>query len=163
MTWKRHVLVVANVTAGSDDVIGHLRNREPAQFTLLVPAGHSAGGHETARRTMEDALERFRAAGLAAEGLVGDDDPCLAVKEIWDPKAYDEIVVCTLPLGSSKWLHAGLPERISKLTGAPVTHVVSRRHPPERHVEPAPPHESLGPILSPFTVLGHTEDPATSH
>jgi len=169
MTWKRNVLVVANLTAGSDDLIAHLQCKAAAdsdrstQFTLLVPATHSAGGREAATRSLADALERFKESGLEAEGMIGDSDACLAVSEIWDPKRYDEIVVCTLPLGSSKWLHAGLPERIGKLTGAPVSHVVSRPRPPEPHVEAAPPHESLGPILAPFTVLGHTEDPATSH
>ena len=43
----------------------------------------------------------------------------------WDPRRYDEIVVSTLPQMVSKWLHAGLPERIERITGARVTHVVS--------------------------------------
>jgi hypothetical protein len=160
MTWKRNVLVVANLTAGSDELIARLKQTQPGQVTLLVPATHSAGGREAAQRSLEEALARFRDAGLEAEGTIGDDDACLAVKEIWDPKRFDEILVCTLPLGSSKWLHAGLPERIAKLTGAPVTHVVSRPHPPERHVEPAPGHEPVNPILAPFTVLGHVEGEA---
>lgn len=165
MAWKRSVLVVANVTAGSDDLIAALEARaeqSPATFTLLVPATHAAGGREAAERSLRAALERFEAAGLQAEGMIGDDDVCLAVSEVWDPKRYDEIVVCTLPLGSSKWLHAGLPERIGKLTGAPVIHVVSRPRPQRPHVEPAPRHESLSPILAPFTVLGHTEGEAAA-
>ena len=47
----------------------------------------------------------------------------------------------------SKWLHAGLPERIGKLTGAPVTHVISQPlH--EVEVEPAPLRErsAMGPL-----------------
>jgi hypothetical protein len=160
MAWKRNVLVVANQTAGSDDVIARLQQVQPGQVTLLVPATHSAGGREAATRALEEALRRFREAGLEAEGTIGDDDACLAVSEIWDPRRFDEIIVCTLPLGSSKWLHAGLPERIGKLTGAPVTHVVSRPHPPERHLEPAPAHHSINPLLAPYTVLGHTEGSA---
>ncbi len=48
----------------------------------------------------------------------------------------------------SKWLHAGLPERISKLTDAPVTHVVSQPPKPEPEVAPppAPPDRSMGPL-----------------
>lgn len=169
MTWKRNVLVVANRTAGSDELIAHLQGKVAAdpersmQLTLLVPATRSGGGREAAEQSLKEALQRFEQAGLEAVGLIGDDDVCLAVSELWDPKRYDEIVVCTLPLGSSKWLHAGLPERIGKLTGGPVTHVVSHPRRPEPHIEPAPPHQSLGPILAPFTALGHTEGPATSH
>ena len=49
----------------------------------------------------------------------------VAVTDAWDPKRHDEIIVSTLPMRFSKWMHAGLPERISRLTGAPVTHVVA--------------------------------------
>jgi hypothetical protein len=161
MTWKRNVLVVANVTAGSNELMVKLREMSAAcssSFTLLVPATPFGGGREAAEASLREALERFHEAGLDAGGQVGDADPCVAVSEAWDPKRFDEIVVCTLPLGSSKWLHAGLPERIGRLTGAPVTHIVSRPHPPAPHVEPAPAHESLNPILAPYAALGHTED-----
>jgi hypothetical protein len=48
----------------------------------------------------------------------------------------------------SKWLHAGLPERIGKVTGAPVTHVISQPARPEVELEPAPAHEraAMGPL-----------------
>ena len=78
---------------------------------------------------LDEALDQMAAAGLEAEGTVGDPDPIVAVTEAWDPKRYDEIIVSTLPMRLSKWLHAGLPERIERITGAPVTHVVSQ--PPE--------------------------------
>jgi hypothetical protein len=80
------------------------------------------------------------------------------VTETWDPKLYDEIILVTLPMRLSKWLHAGLPERIARLTGAPVTHVISQPH-PEPEVVPAPPHERAA--MGPLSVLGwgarHTE------
>jgi hypothetical protein len=162
MAWRTNVLVVANVTAASDELLTALRrlaDSRPARFTLIVPASVSGGGREAAAGALDRALARFREAGLEADGELGDGDPCVAVAEIWDPKRFDEIVVCTLPLGSSKWLHAGLPERIGKLTGAPVTHVVSRPATPPLATEPAPAHhESLGPFLAPYSVLGHTED-----
>ncbi len=93
------------------------------------------------------ALERLRDSGLEAGGSVGDGDPVVAVTEAWDPKRYDEIVVSTLPMRFSKWLHAGLPERVGRLTGAPVTHVISEPH-HEITVEPAPHHEKepMGPL-----------------
>jgi hypothetical protein len=54
----------------------------------------------------------------------------------------------------SKWLHAGLPERISKLTGALVTHVVSeQRTAPALETVPAPEHEDRGMMLGALSVL----------
>jgi GABA permease len=167
MAWRTNVLVVANVTASSDDLLKALQrlaDQEPARFTLVVPASPFGGGREAAANALDTALTRFREAGLEADGELGDGDPCVAVSEIWDPKRFDRIVVCTLPLGSSKWLHAGLPERIGRLTGAPVTHVVSHPAPPAVTTEPAPQHhESLGPFLAPYSVLGHTEDREHEH
>ena len=46
--------------------------------------------------------------------------------EIWDPMEFDEIVVSTLPTGSSRWLGLDLPRRLEKLTSVPVRHVVSK-------------------------------------
>ncbi len=67
-----------------------------------------------------------------------DADPLIAVTEAWDPKHYDEILISTLPMKFSKWMHAGLPERVSKLTGALVTHVVSQPPRPVAAAAPAP-------------------------
>ena len=148
MAWKRSFLVVANVTATSDELIEALKERAPAQFTLVIPATPSGGGREAAVAKLTDALEQLRAAGLEAEGSVGNADPILAVSDVWDPKKYDEIIVSTLPMRFSKWLHAGLPERISKLTDCSVTHIVSQPPKPEPAVAPAPAHPdtAMGPL-----------------
>jgi GABA permease len=156
MTWKRSVLVVANVTATSTDLLKALEaraDREPVMFTLVVPATAAGGGRVAAAGNLEEALGRFHGAGLEADGFVGDGNPAMAVTEAWDPGRFDEIIVSTLPMRVSKWLHAGLPERIAKLTGAPVTHVVSRepRRPPV--TVPAPEHEKHG-MITPFYALG---------
>jgi hypothetical protein len=148
MTWKRSFLVVANVTATSDELIEALTARAPASFTMIIPATPFAGGREAAERKLAEALEQLQAAGLDVEGSVGNADPILAVTDAWDPKKYDEIIVSTLPMRFSKWLHAGLPERIGKLTDAPVTHVVSQPARPEPEVAPPPPHpdKAMGPL-----------------
>jgi len=154
MAWKTSVLVVANVTAASDDLIAALGERAekgPAEFTLLLPA--SGGDSESAHREMERALDRMREAGLEAKGMVGDRDPVVAVVEAWDPRRYDEVLVSTLPSGTSRWLQIDLPHRIARFTGVPVTHVVAdelARHAPTG--EPPPAHERPG-VLSPLTVL----------
>src|SRR5919108_5193111 len=149
MTWKRSFLVVANVTATSPELIEALKARAPASFTLVIPATPFGGGREAAMAKLEEALEQLRAAGLEAQGTVGNADPILAVTDVWDPKKYDEIIVSTLPMRFSKWLHAGLPERLGKLTDAPVSHVVSEPPKPEPEVAPPPPartESAMGPL-----------------
>jgi GABA permease len=157
MTWKRNVLVVANVTAASDELMTALKARaekDPASFTLIVPATPFGGGREAALAKVQEAVTQLRAAGLEATGEVGDGDPLIAVTEKWDPKQFDEIVVCTLPMRFSKWLHASLPERISKLTGAPCTHVVAQPPKPALHTGPPPAHDGAADSLGPLAVLG---------
>src|SRR5205807_10385020 len=97
-------LVVANVTATSDELIEALKSRAPAAFTLIIPATPFGGGRDAATAKLEEALGQLRAAGLEAEGSVGNADPILAVTDAWDPKRYDEIIVSTLPMRFSKWL-----------------------------------------------------------
>jgi hypothetical protein len=155
MAWKRNILVVANVTATSATLIEALKAQvdgKPASFTLIVPAtpGH---GLSVARAKLEEALEQLRAAGIEVEGSVGDCDPLVAVTEAWDPKRYDEIVVSTLPMRVSKWLHAGLPERVSKLTGVQVTHVVCEPEKPPVATAPPPSHDTPSQKLGPLGVL----------
>jgi len=162
----RHVLVIANITAASDElcqVLSERAKRSPAAFTLIVPATADGGGRRAAHEKLEHALERLREGGLEADGAVGVGDPIVAATEAWDPRRYDEIVVSTLPIGASKWLHAGLPERVARLTGAPVTHVVVHPEKPAPQAVPPPPHPDVG-LLKPLTVLGwggHHDDEAT--
>ena len=113
-------------------------------FQILDPWNNA----EAAVAKLGEALEQLRAAGLAADGSVGNADPILAVTDAWDPKRYDEIIVSTLPSQFSKWLHAGLPDRIGKLTDAPVTHIVSQPPKPEHAVAPPPAHpdKAMGPL-----------------
>jgi hypothetical protein len=155
MQWTTNVLVVANVTAASPELVKALVARTEkgrATFTLIVPADPVAGGRDAARSRLEAALEILREAALEVEGRIGSGDPILAVSDAWDPRRYDEIVLSTLPMRVSKWLHAGLPERIERLTGARVTHVVSEPARPEVQAGPAPVHETHG-VMSPLSVL----------
>ena len=155
VAWKKNILVVANVTAASDELLAALKEfaaRQPAAFTLIVPATPFGGGRAAAHEALAAACERLRAEGLEIDGSVGNPDPVVAVSEAWDPKRHDEIIVSTLPMRFSKWLHAGLPDRIEKLTGARVTHVISQPTRQVAEVEPAPPHERSA--MGPLSVLG---------
>jgi hypothetical protein len=156
MPWKRQVLVVAKLTAGSPELLSALQKRAelgPTAITVIVPATPFEGGREAAAKTLSDAVAQLRDAGLEADGVVGHADPFVAVTDAWDPKRYDEIIVSTLPIGVSKWLHAGLPERVERVTGALVTHIVAQPPSPVAEAGPAPAHEDRG-VLAPLSVLG---------
>ena len=152
MAWHANVLVVANVTAASDALLSALQaraERGPIRLTLLMPAaglGHHA--REAAEERLQEALERWRAAGLEATGVVGDSEPMHAVLEIWDPRRFDEVVVSTLPGASSRWLRFDFPHRVAQATGVPVTHVVATIPPLQVPGAPAPERrrEPLGPL-----------------
>ncbi len=147
MAWEFHVLVVANVTATSDELLTALKEREKqgaCRFTLVMPR---SGDGATER--LEAALKAMRDAGLGkVDGHVGDPDPVVAAMEAWDPMTFDEIVVSTLPTGVSRWLGLDLPRRLEKLTGVTVRHVVAE---PQRDVrwERPPEHDDYG-VLSPL-------------
>jgi hypothetical protein len=164
MSWKRHILVLANVTATSEELYQELQRRSAeggARVTLVVPASPLGDGRALASSKLEEALARLKEMGLEAEGQLGDADPCVAVSEVWDPKRFDEILISTLPLNSSKWLHTGLPERVERLTGASVSHVVARPPgPPPPHGAP-PRHDDTARLRGPLAVLrwgGHRDE-----
>jgi hypothetical protein len=147
MGWEFHVLVVANVTATSDELLAALGERMKqgaCRFTLVMPRSGTG-----AAERLKEALETMRAAGLGkVDGRVGDPDPVVAAMDVWDPMQFDEIVVSTLPTGASRWLGLDLPRRLQKLTGVTVHHVVAEV---EREVrwERPPEHEEYG-VLSPL-------------
>ncbi len=142
MSTKTRVLVVANRTVDSSELIAALRQRaarSPASFTLLVPAvprglswavDMKAGGPEAELRA-EAGAHRMRSCGVEVEAaMVGDPDPLAAVGDLLLSQRFDEVVVATLPHGVSHWLRLSLPHRLRRLTDLPVLQVTA--HP--RHV-----------------------------
>ena len=144
MAFKLSVLVVANRTAPSDELLEAMRARAgegPISYTLLVPpttAGPEA--REEAEGRLAAALDRMHEAGLEVDGKVGLSDPVAAVHEEWDPRRFDEVIVSTLPGQASKWLQFDLPHRVARMTGVKVTHVLSSEG-PRHHAEPVPERE----------------------
>jgi hypothetical protein len=131
------VLVVANRTAESPELLDALRARAAqgeCEFTLLVPstpqgiawaADMHAGGDE-AEQHRQAFVEELRGEGLdVGDAKVGDPDPLAALQDECNMHDYDELIVSTLPLHISKWLHLDLPSKAKAATGLPVTHVVA--------------------------------------
>jgi hypothetical protein len=131
MAVRTHLLVVANRTVDSPDLLAALKDRAgraPISVTLVVPAAWSE--REVAQGRLDTALGALREADIPAEGLLGDSDPMCAVQETWDPKRMDEVLVSTLGRGTSNWMQMDLPHRIARLIDCPV-----------RHLEAAPPRD----------------------
>ena len=138
MAEKANVLVVANRTAESPELLDALRTRAtqgPSEFTLLVPATPQgvawaadmfAGGEE-AEQHRQAFVDELREEGLpVADAKVGDPDPLAAVMDECNQHGYDELIISTLPLHLSKWLRVDFPSKAKAATGLPVTHVVAR-------------------------------------
>jgi hypothetical protein len=136
MADRARVLVVANRTAESPELLDALRARTlhgPCVFTLLIPstphglawAADPDAGHDEAERHRSGFIAELRRDGLdVADARVGDADPLAAIQDECNFNNYDEVIVSTLPLRVSKWLHVDLPRKAEAATGLPVTHVV---------------------------------------
>jgi hypothetical protein len=166
MAYQAHVLVIASLTATSDDLLTALKQRAtrgPIELTLLMPStGPGLSGRDAARAQLDAALTKWREAGLEATGEVGSSDPIQCVHEAWNPGRFDEVIVSTLPGRSSRWIRLDFPQRVASLTGCPVTHVVAMDMRPEPAHGPPPTHERSP--LGPLGVLawGHPRDEPSS-
>ena len=53
----------------------------------------------------------------------------LAIADAMGHDHFDEVMLSTLPIGASRWLHLDLPTRVRRRYGVPVTHVVTELDP----------------------------------
>ncbi|HET9676856.1 MAG TPA: hypothetical protein VFP21_05070 [Solirubrobacterales bacterium] len=135
---KKKILVVANKTADSPDLIAALRRHAldaPADFTLLVPAvphglawaADMKAGWSDAVARADRAAGRIREAGLELEEtIVGDPDPFAAVGDVLHTRQFDAVVVSVLPRSISRWLALGLPGRLRRAVELPVFQVTAQ-------------------------------------
>lgn len=128
---KQKVLVVADRTADSPELVEALRRRgaaPSAQVTLLVPAAPRRLRREPQQQVWARAaaraqagLEAIRAAGIDCDGaIVADPDPTLAVGDVLHARRFDEVLVAAPPPGLWALLRSSLVERLRRLTELPV-------------------------------------------
>jgi hypothetical protein len=130
MAYRTHLLVVGNRTIDSPELLAALRRRAeacPLRVTLLVATPWAE--REAARERAEHAAGTLREAGIETEIELGDGDPVVAVREAWDPRRHDEVVVSTFDPSLSHWLRIDLAQRVERLCGCQVRHVVSYPRP----------------------------------
>jgi hypothetical protein len=124
------VLIVANRTAATPTLFDRVRARAdegPCEFTLLVPDLHRSADPESKEGgiILELAVPLLeQASGEHVDGIVGDPDPEVAVRDVLAQRDVDEILVSTLPPRVSRWLSMDLPGRLREL-GKPVAVVTT--------------------------------------
>lgn len=130
-------LIVTNKTALTTELhakVGELAAADPeAEFAILVPEAPSEN-YTWEGETMSEARQNAEALRATLEGTVGAkvsrcavgaDDPLLAItNELRTNDSYDTLVICTLPLGASRWLRLDLVHQAARKFGLPVIHVV---------------------------------------
>lgn len=137
------VLVLANQTVEADELRDELKRideRGEARYFVCVPANPVDTGQaehkgavfiweatvEAAQQRLDYTLESLRAAGLDAEGALGEYRPMQALSDAVQQFGPDRIVICTLPPDRSAWLRFDVVERARAEYEVPVTHVVAQ-------------------------------------
>lgn len=129
------ILVVANQTLGGEALAARLdqrRRQGPCNFYVVVPAtppkDHLTWTEGEARTIALERLDRclaeLHAAGIVADGEVGDANPMLAIADAMRAHEFNGVIIATLPTGVSRWLKLSLPDRVARRFDVPVDHVV---------------------------------------
>jgi hypothetical protein len=122
-------LVVANQTVAGTELVDRLKalaEEGPRRFIIVVPQDDGEGrAVRAARERLQTLLASLGESGIVAAGMIGDPDPYTATMNAVQYFHISEIVISTLPEGSSKWMADKLVERVQKATNRPVEHVES--------------------------------------
>jgi len=130
---------VANQTLLGDELAAKVRECllvGPCEFHVVVPATHvrehlawtEGHDHVVAQGRLDEAMSRFGSIGADIDGDVGDARAIDAIGDALRAHApFDEIIVSTLPLGLSRWLHQDLPHRVERAFHITTTVVTATR------------------------------------
>ena len=134
-------LVLANQTVASPELTKRLEEHAaegPHRFIVVVPQPSGRGDAVAQARTrLRRLLDSLREAGIVAAGLIGDPDPYTAAMNAVQFFHISEIIVSTLPEGSSQWMADKLTDRIESATNKPVEHIESSPEPSPRARRPS--------------------------
>ena len=133
---RRHILVVANETCAGKALCDEIRYRVrgyDADVLVIAPALSSQlrywtsdvdGARATAQGRLDASLAALAAAGVRAQGEIGDADPLQAIEDGLRTFGANEIIISTHPPGRSNWLERDIVKRARELYDLPITHVV---------------------------------------
>jgi GABA permease len=139
----RRVLVMANQTVDSDELLDELRRigaDSAARYYVVVPASPIETGvaathgpldvmeatQAAAKARLDHTLLTLHLENLDADGALGDYRPLRALANAVDTFHPDQIVISTLPLEDSVWHRFEVVDRArAEHTDIPVSHVVA--------------------------------------
>jgi len=125
-------LVVANLTSAAPELVERLKamveeSDKPKRYVLIVPQDGTDGEHVLgARQRGRRLLASLDDAGIIAAGMIGDPDPYTAIMNAVQYFYIHDILISTLPEGSSQWVANKLVERVRDSTSLPVEHIEAR-------------------------------------
>jgi hypothetical protein len=131
---KHRVLVISDGTSTSETFHAEVTGRaagKPVEVLVVVPALGSRLSHWTgddharhdAEANLDQTVSGLSAAGVAARGEVGSDDPIQATDDALREFAADEIVFATHPDDHANWKERGVVEIARGRYDLPVAHV----------------------------------------
>ena len=134
-------LIVTHQTARSPELqqkVADLIAEDPtAEFAILVPESASRdmsweGEHIDIARQQAEAAHYQLEQNVGAKVVrttAGVEDPLKAIEaELKGHQDYDKLVICTLPVGRSRWLRRDVIHNAQKKFGLPVIHVIASPH-----------------------------------
>jgi GABA permease len=133
---EHRILVVANETLGGAELLAELEGHAGADRArvlvvcpaLNTPIRHWVSDEDDARAAaqarLDQSLASMRAAGIDANGEIGDGDPIQAIEDAIRTFRPDELILSTHPEGRSHWLERGVVERARERFAIALTHVV---------------------------------------
>jgi hypothetical protein len=140
---ERNILVVANETVVGQALIDAVKRHHeagPVRVTVLAPINEPRQGYvvydstrrTAARRRLDRTLEKLRAEGIPADGIVVETSPVDAVRDAVHQLEPDEIIVSTHPQQKSRWLRGNQVDQMRRVAGSiPFEHVVVELGPQE--------------------------------
>ena len=144
---KGKCLVVADQALRGDQVRDRLIQElggNPAEVFVVAPAlvekalDHHMGDVDDARVTakerLDETLEELRAAGLQAEGEVGDADPLLAISDEVAKFNPDRIFLIAHPESEELYAEHNLLPRLERDFDQPVTELIVEGEGQDQHV-----------------------------
>jgi hypothetical protein len=144
---KGKCLVVADVALRGDQVRDRLIQElggNPAEVFVVAPAlvesalDHHMGDVDAARgvaeKRLDETLEELRAAGLKAEGEVGDSDPLQAISDEVMKFGPDHIFLIAHPESEELYAEHNLLPRLERDFDQPVTELIVEGGGQDQHV-----------------------------
>jgi hypothetical protein len=132
----RRILVIAKETVEGTVLHEAIRFRARnvgGQVLVVAPALNSRlrhwmsdvdGARSAAEGRLQASLRRLRAAGIEAEGHIGDGDPLQSIEDALRLFPADEVIIATHPQERSHWLARDLIARARLRFDQPVLHIV---------------------------------------